>query len=45
MHPSPPGAAIVAQGAHDYLRELERALTRRGIEARILRPPKEHCGT
>ena len=45
MHETPEGSAIVAQGAFDYVKELEAALLRGGLTARVVRPPKEHCGT
>jgi hypothetical protein len=36
---------VVAQGGHDYVKELQRALARGGVRAELVRPPKEHCGT
>jgi hypothetical protein len=45
MQPEPRAGVVVAQGALDYLKELQRALARGGVAAEVVRPPKEHCGT
>ncbi len=45
MEEQPKPGAVVAQGALDYVKELQSALIRGGLDAQIVRPPKEHCGT
>jgi hypothetical protein len=38
-------SAVIAEGATDSLREIQRALTRAGIESELVRPPPEHCSS
>ncbi|MEO6708656.1 MAG: hypothetical protein ABI054_14515 [Planctomycetota bacterium] len=45
MQPEPGAGAVIAQGNLDHLEELKRALSRGGVAAQLVRPPKEQCGT
>lgn len=45
MQQHPPGGAVIAKGPLADLKEMREALVRGGVEAQIVRPPAEHCGT
>lgn len=38
-----PDSAVIAEGATDGLREMQRTLAAAGIAAEIVRPPPQHC--
>lgn len=38
-----PDSSVVAEGATDGLREMQRTLAAAGIAAEIVRPPPKHC--
>lgn len=38
-------SSVIAEGATDGLREIQRALLRQGIESEIVRPPPAHCSS
>lgn len=44
MHPTN-DVLVIAQGGLAHLREMQGVLTRRGVAAQILQPPKGQCGS
>lgn len=38
-----PQSTVIAEGATDGLREIQRTLKGAGIESEIVRPPPQHC--
>lgn len=41
--PNDPQSTVIAEGATDGLREIQRTLKGAGIESEIVRPPPQHC--